>query len=335
MSKVKIAIIGLGGVGQVIHLPILSKMSNVEISAIAEINKSRLESVAEKYNIIHRFTDYKEMLDKVHIDAVIIATPTSTHKDIAIDCLKAHKDILVEKPVARTYKEAKAIFDAAQNNKRNIMVGMNLRFRPDAMLLKSLINSGEIGDPFYIRCGWMRKQSSSSNWINKKEESGGGVIIDLGILLLDMSLWLFDYPPVDTVSTQNFYHDSKTVEDSSISFIRNSDSSIINLETSWTAHSEIESFYLSVFGTKGSARLNPFKIYKRVEDQFVDLTPSLHDNPQNLFKKSYTNELKHFIGAVRGLHPFSSTGENALSRMKVIEAMYKSAQKNSEIKIKI
>ncbi len=67
------------------------------------------------------------------------------------------------------------------------MVGMNLRYRPDAMLLRSLLSSGEIGDPFYVKCGWIRRQSSSEKWFTKKEESGGGVIIDLGILLFDLS----------------------------------------------------------------------------------------------------------------------------------------------------
>ncbi len=70
------------------------------------------------------------------------------------------------------------------------MVGMNLRYRPDTMLLRSFINSNEIGEPFYIKCGWIRKQSSSEKWFTKKEESGGGVIIDLGIHLLDLALWL-------------------------------------------------------------------------------------------------------------------------------------------------
>ena len=213
------------------------------------------------------------------------------------------------------------------------MVGMNLRFRPDAMLLRSLLNSGEIGDPFYVKCGWIRRQSSTQKWFTRKTESGGGVIFDLGILLLDVSLWLLDYPSVHSVSTKNFSHNTKDVEDTSMSFIKFKNSSVILLETSWSLVLDRDKFYVNVYGTKGYATLNPFRVYRKIDDQSMDLTPSHLESPLTLFKKSYLNELKSFIGAVRGLNPVFSSGEEALSRMKIIDSMYKSALWNREIKI--
>jgi predicted dehydrogenase len=201
------------------------------------------------------------------------------------------------------------------------------------MILRSLINSGEIGSPFYIKCGWIRRQSSSEKWFTKREESGGGVIIDLSILLLDLSLWLLDYPPVETVTTQSFYHNTKNVEDTSVSFLRCKNQELISLETSWSLPLEKDIFYLTVYGSKGNASLNPFRVCKKIDENFVDLTPSQVENSLTLFKKSYQNELKSFIGAVRGLNPVFSSGDEALSRMKVIDAMYESAAKKSEIKI--
>lgn len=333
MNKTKVGIIGLGGIAQLVHLPNLMKMNNVTVSSVAEVKKSRLETIADKFNISERYTDYSQLLEKSDCDAVIIATPTHTHKDIAIDCLRAKKDILVEKPLARSFEDAKPIIDTAKRNKRQIMVGMNLRFRPDAMILRSLINSGEIGEPFYIKCGWIRRQSSSEKWFTKREESGGGVIIDLSILLLDLSLWLLDYPPVETVSTQSFYHNTKNVEDTSVSFLRCKNQALISLETSWSLPLEKDIFYLTVYGSKGNASLNPFRVSKKIDENFVDLTPSQVENSLTLFKKSYQNELKSFIGAVRGLNPVFSSGDEALSRMKVIDAMYESSAKKTEIKI--
>ena len=333
MEKTKIAIIGLGGIAQLVHLPNITKLNNAVVTAVAEINKNRLNTIADKFNIAERYSDYKEVLEKSDAEAVIIATPTHTHKEVAIACLKAKKDILVEKPLARTYAEAKPIVDAAKRNKRKIMVGMNLRYRPDAMILRSVLNTKEIGEPFYIKCGWIRRQSSSQKWFTIREESGGGVIIDLSILLLDLALWLLDYPPVDTVSTHSFYQNTKSVEDTSISFLRCKNSAIITIETSWSLPLEKDLFYLNVYGTKGSAFLNPFRIKKKIEDQFIDLTPSQTESPLNLFRKSYLNELKSFIGAVRGLNPVFSSGDEALSRMKVVDAMYQSAAKKLEIKI--
>jgi predicted dehydrogenase len=332
MDKTKIGVIGLGGIAQLEHLPNLAKINNATVSAVAEINKSRLNTIADKFNIKERYTDYKELLENSDVDAIIVATPTHTHKEVAIACLKAKKDVLIEKPLARTYAEAKPIIDAAKRHKKKIMVGMNLRYRPDAMILRSILNAGELGEPYYVKCGWVRRQSSSQKWFTKREESGGGVIIDLGISLLDLALWLLSYPPVESVSAQCFYHNTKNVEDSSISFLR-CKNSIINIETSWSLPVEKDIFYLYVYGTKGYASLNPFRIYKKIEEQFIDLTPSHTESTFAAFKKSFMNELKSFIGAVRGLNPVFSSGDEALSRMKVIDAVYQSARQRTEIKI--
>ena len=334
MENIKVAVIGLGGIAQLVHLPNLIKTNNVSITAVAEINKSRLNTSADKFNIAERYTSYEELLEKSDCDAVIVATPTSTHKDITIAVLQAKKDVLVEKPLARTYDEAKPIVEAARKHKRKIMVGMNLRYRPDAMILRSLIRNNEIGTPLYVKCGWFRSQSSKGKWFTRREESGGGVIIDLGILLLDLSLWLLNYPPVETVSAQRYFQNTKNVEDTAVSFIRCEDSSIITMETSWSLPVEKDMLYLNIFGTKGTASLNPFRVFKRVEDQLIDLTPAGSESAMSLLRKSYLNELKSFIGAVRGLNPVFSSGEEALSRMKVVEAMYRSASEKQEIKIK-
>ncbi len=332
MEKAKIGVIGLGGVAQIEHLPNLRKINNAEIAAVAEIKQSSLTAVADKFGIKDRYKDYREMLEKTELDAVIISTPTSTHKDIAMDCINAGKDILIEKPLARSYAEAKLIVDAAKDGKCNLMVGMNLRFRPDTMLLRSLINSGEIGIPYYAKAGWIRQQSSGEKWFTKKEESGGGVIIDLGLHLIDLSFWLLGYPEVDSISTKNFYHNTKSVEDTSVSFIKCKNSSVISLEASWSLPVEKDYFYLNIYGTKGSYSSTPFRLYKKMEENYMDLTPSQSDNPAVLFKKSYMNELKSFIGAVKGLNPVFSPGEESMERMKIIEAMYKSALENVEVK---
>lgn len=335
MGKVKLGVIGLGSVAQLIHLPNIIKLENATLTAVAEIKKNRLNLIADKFEVDKRYTDYHKMLEDVDIDAVIIATPTHTHKDIAIDCLTAGKDVLVEKPLARSYLEAKEIVDVAKKYKRKLMVGMNLRYRPDTMLLRSIVNSSEIGEPFYVKCGWIRSQSSEEKWFTKKEEAGGGVIIDLGIHLLDLALWLMSFPQINSVSCKNYYHFTKNVEDTSIGFIKFKDGSLINIEVSWSLVAGKDNFYLNVYGTKGSATLNPLTVVKKIGGQIVDMSPSQSDNPTTLFKKSYLNELKSFIGAVKNLNPVLSPGEEALKRMKIIEAMYNSSNKDKEIEVEV
>ncbi len=333
MEKTKVAVIGLGGIAQLVHLPILSKLMNVQISAIVDRNKNQLNSVGDKFKIEKRYTDHKEMLDKEEIEAVIIATPTNTHLEIALDCLKANKHILIEKPIARNVSEAKQINAASKKYKKQVMVGMNLRYRPDAMLMKSLVISGELGDIFYIRCGWLRKQSSEQKWFINKSQSGGGVIIDLGILILDLALWILNDKKMKSVSVQKFNHNTKDVEDSAIGFVRFDDDRVISFEVSWGLHSEWDKFHLAAFGTEGTAHLNPLRAYKRMESSHIDYTVASQANQTNLFKKSYENELKHFIGVVRENTPVISTGDDAVTLMKLLEALYKSAKHKKEINL--
>lgn len=333
MEKTRIAVVGLGSVAQLVHIPNLLKIKNAELTAVAEINRNRLKTVAEKFGVKKTYTNYSDILQNNDADAVIIATPTHLHKQMAIDCLNAGKDILVEKPLARNSEEGKEIIECARKNNRKLMVGMNLRYRPDSMLIRSLIDAGEIGEPFYIKCGWIRKQSSSEKWFNKREEAGGGVILDLGINLIDLALWLADYPKVLSVTTKNYHHHSRNLEDTSVSLIRCEKNILINVEASWTLAEEKDTFYANIYGTKGSVGASPFKLIKVLEDEQIDLASTFVDSPTEAFKKSYLNELKSFVGAIRGLNPVFSSGEEALQLIAVAEAMYKSAEIDQEIKI--
>jgi predicted dehydrogenase len=331
MSKIKFGIIGLGGISQLIHLPDLFKNKEVEIAAIADINKNALDEVSAKFKVEKSFTDYKKMLEQVEIDAVIIATPTKTHHQISMDCLAAGKHILVEKPLARTQSESAEIAEKAKENNLLAMVGMNMRYRPDIMLLKSLISSGELGQPFFIKCSWFKSQSSSAKWFTKKDEAGGGVTYDLGIVLLDIALWLFDFPEIRSVSTQNFSKNTKTIEDSSISFIRAHPNSLIYLESSWAISVEKDSFNMEVYCSKGNALINPLRVIKTIDRQIVELKPMLNENRRIQFEKSYQNELNHFIGAIKGHNPILSSAEDSVARLKIIESMYLSAKTNQEV----
>lgn len=334
MEKTRIGIIGLGGIAQLVHLPLLSKLPNVEVVGAAEINKNRLKIVGEKFQIKNCYTDYHEMINNCKMDAVIIATPTNTHTEIALECIDNKKHVLIEKPAARTLKETKEIYSAALKNEIMAMVGMNLRFRPDAMLMKSLVNSGELGELFYIKCGWLRKQSSEQKWFINKSQSGGGVIIDLGILILDLAIWMFGDVKPKSVTVQKFKHNTKEVEDSAVGIIKFENEKVIMFEVSWGLHSEDDSFKLTAYGTKGTAKLNPLRAYRRLATTTIDYTPAKTTNTNNLFRKSYENELKHFIAAIRqDEHVVISSVKEAVDRMKLLEAIYKSADSQKEIKV--
>jgi len=328
-------VVGLGGIAQVMHIPILKKFDNVEITAVCDIEKGKAKSVAERENIKHYYASIAEML-KQHEDivAVDICTPTHTHREVAIAALEAGKDVLVERPIARRYAEAEDIVRCAKERKKKLMVGMNNRFRPDAMILKSFIEGGELGDIFYVKAGWLQKQTNTEKWRTQKEKAGGGVFIDRGIVMLDLALWLMGFPEPAGLMASMYSHKTKSVEDSSAVFIRMKNGATLTIEVSWTMLLDKDFLYCNLFGTKGSALINPLRIHKEMHGNLVNVTPTKMERPENMYKRSYEYELKHFIGAVHGLNPIISTGDEALQRMKLVEAIYESVEKGKEIEFK-
>jgi len=331
MDTVRVGIIGLGAISQLMHLPLLSKFDNVKLTAICDSDYNKARFLGEKYRVPNIFRDYQDLLALEEIDAVIIATPTNMHHDIAIAAIHAKKHCLVEKPLARTAEEAKSIVRELENTDVKLMVGMNQRFRPDAIVLKSFIHGGEIGDVFYIKAGWLQKHMTDSSWKMRKEISGGGVFLDLGVLLLDLSLWLLDFPKALSVSAMHFDNTKNGVEDFSTVSIKLDTGMAMTIETGWNFDVDRDLLYCNVYGNEGLARVNPLKFNKKIQGNLVNVTPEKIGSHEDIFKRSYYNELKHFIGAVTGLTPLASTGKEAIEKMRIVDAIYESARLNREI----
>jgi len=335
MAKVRIGIVGLGGIAQVVHLPTLSKMEDVEIAAVCDSEISKSKNIAGKYGVKKYYRDVDRMLEEnPEISAVIIATQTNTHKDVAKVCLEADKDILIEKPIARNLKEAKSIVDTAKKRNKKLMVAMNNRFRNDMMLQRTFVKAREIGELFYVKTGWIKPQSSDQKWMIQRDKSGGGVFLDNGIVMLDLGLWILGYPEIRSVSATNYFHNTNSVEDSSIAVIKFKNKSVLTIEVSWSLLRDGDLFYCNVYGKEGSSSINPFKIFKRMDGNLYNITPKKMTLPSNIYKKSYEYELRHFINAVKGEQNLISGGEEALKVMEVVDAVYNSAKRDREIVFK-
>lgn len=331
MPKTKVSLVGLGGIAQIAHLPLLSKMEDVELVSVCDIEKSKAKSIAQKYNIPHYFYNYDDMLKNSDTECMIVTAPTNFHKELSIKAFDYGLHVLVEKPLARYAEEGNDITEAAKKSGKKLMIGMNNRFRPDFMMQESFISARELGDIFYIKTGFLKKRSTSENWSVKKEEAGGGVFMDLGIVILDVALWLLKYPQVRSVNAVNYYHVFKSVEDSSFVMLKFDNGATVSLEASWSLHREEDLFYCNVYGTEGSSSINPLKIFKRMHGTLMNVTPLKIEKPANIFKRSYEYELKHFISAIQNDKEIISGGEEALTRLKITDAVYKSAKSGKEV----
>jgi predicted dehydrogenase len=331
MEKTKLVMVGLGGIAQVVHLPILSKMENIEIAGLCDTEKGKAKSVASIYNVKNFYTNYDELLANTKADCCIVCSPNHLHKEHAVKAIEKGMHVLVEKPLAVNYNEAKEIVETAQRHNKKLMVGMNFRFRPDIMMQESFISANELGEIFYVKAGFLKKRSTGEKWSTKKEEAGGGVFMDLGVVMLDTALWLMKFPKVKSVTAVNYSQNTTEVEDSSFAMIKFENNSTLSLESSWALHREDDLFYCNVYGTEGSSQINPLKIYKRMHGTLVNVTPLKMEKPANMFKRTYEYELAHFVKSIQENVNLLSSGIEALDRMQIVDAVYKSAKTGKEV----
>lgn len=330
MKKLGVGIIGIGEIAQNFHLPVMAEFERAKIVALCDKIKSKAVYTAEKYGAERAVTSVEELLKIDELDAVIIASSTDAHLDIALACMEAGKHLLIERPVARTYEEAKIIADKAAESKSKVMVGMNQRFRFDAKMVKNYVHMNEIGKVFYIKTGWLQHKSSQE-WRKRFDKAGGGVLIDLGISLIDSMMWIYDFQPVHSVRASMYHHLTENVEDVCVATIKFKNGSIANLETSWSLFGSKNRYYFNVYGSKGSISVNPLKLYREgkehMEIQNSDSTLSNY----HIYKKSFESQFKHFTNACLGFHPVISTPEEATELMRIIAALYRSEEENREI----
>lgn len=336
LDKIRIAIIGVGAVAQIVHIPSWKKMDDVELVAVYDVNKTKAKWIAEKYKIPQVFDKLDDLLKSDEIDAVDVCTPTQSHMPLAIAALSSSKHVLVEKPLARNYSESKKMVEAARKNERQLMVAMNVRFRPDAMILQSFMRGGELGEIFYTKAGWLRRKEKMINksWLLDKEVAGGGVFMDLGTQMLDVGLLLMGNVPAESVKATTYTKMTRLeVEDSAAAFVQLTNGATLTVEVSWTLLSERDFFYTNLFGVRGGALLNPLRIHKELHGNLVNVTPDKVYSQRNLYQKSYQNELHHFVNSLKNGVDVSCSGEEILGRMRIVDAVYESAKSGREIRL--
>ncbi len=343
-DKVKVGVIGLG-MGK-FHIRNYKASPNAELVAICDLNVERLNSMKEQENIPLAFTDYRDMLLSDDIQGVSIAVPNFLHKGIAIDAMKAGKHVLCEKPMAMNVQEAQEMVDVAKATGVKFMMHFNSRFVSDVRFLKKRIEAGDLGEIYYAKAGWLRRRGipRGTGWFADKAKAGGGPLIDLGVHVLDLSLWLMGNPKVVSVSGSTYSQlgneltkDSDRifdVEDLASAFLRLDNGATLLLETSWAQNivGKKSDRYIELYGYKGGARWggdDPIPL-QMVEDRCGDISEL---KPVQLSEDYLETPQHHFVSCILEDKEPMATAEHGLEVMKVLDAIYLSAKKGEEIRV--
>ncbi len=344
MSEIRLGIIGGGAVAQVIHLPLLKKISGVNVVALSELDNQRLQILGRQHSIPKLYPTTDELLEDPEVDAVDICTSTDSHFEIALKAINAGKNVLVEKPPTTNHSECEILAKTAEEKGKVVLAAMNNRFRADFMMLKSYIVDKQLGDIFYINAAWHKREPSTKMHLESRSQTRRGVMLDLGIVLIDLALWLLNFPKISNVNAAFFSQKSKTnprrergffgkVEDTALVTMRTKGGAMIRLDASWGLQQPEETFRFEIYGTDGTATLSPLILHHRVKDELVSLTPIQNSKFENVFKRSYETELANFVRYLMGVKLDMPTIAQMCQVMKVVDTSYSSAKRKIAVKM--
>ncbi len=274
MEKLRIGIVGCGGIANGKHLPALSRQSDrAELVAFCDLIPERAEKAAKEYGIpgAKVMTDYHEMMEDKTIDVVHVCTPNRSHCEISVAALEAGKHVMCEKPMAKTVADAQKMLDAAKKSGKKLTIGYQNRFRTDSQLMKRYVERGDLGEIYFSKAHAIRRRAVPTWGVFLNEyEQGGGPLIDIGTHALDLTLWMMDnYKPKAVLGTAfkklgnqtetgNAWGDwdpaKFTVEDSAFGMVTMENGATIMLESSWALNTlDVREAQTTLCGTLGGA----------------------------------------------------------------------------------
>ena len=364
---IKVGIIGAGVIGKKRAESINSGSTDSEIIAVCDVNISKAKGLAgnHRYSI---YQDWRAIIDNKEINAAVISTQNKYLKQISLGAFEKSKHVLCEKPLGRNAKEAREIYLKAKEKKLILKTGFNHRHHPAIMKAKSLVDEGEIGEIYYIRCiyGHGGRPGYEKEWRASKDLCGGGELLDQGVHVVDLFRWFLGEFEEVYGRINTFYWDME-VEDNAFAMFKTSKGQIAMMHTSWTQWKnkflfEVfgEKGYLIVDGLGGSYGTEKLKVGKR-KTGIANRNSDIENREQTGRKRktengnriqylggvpdeeviefpgpdiSWAEEWKEFVSAIRENREPLGSGYDGLMANKMIEAVYRSARLNKPVKLK-
>jgi len=366
-KKLRIGIIGTGGIAHS-HMKTYLKQPDVEVVAGADLVPGKAREFFDKYESkALDFVDYKEMLDTVELDAVSVCTYNCTHAECTIYALEKGLHVLLEKPMTVTLDEAIEICKAEKKSGKIVSVGFQPRFDLNMQMIKKIVQSGELGDIYYIQTGGGRRHGIPVGWSTtfiEEDKAGLGALGDIGCYSLDLVLNAIGYPKPLTVTGTSTGHFGKTVEayadqtperaelaaklfgvdDFASAYIRLEGGIILDFRIAWYMHLDTPGDTI-IMGTKGSLRVpstdcwngsfwHPLRIYHDVAGKPVcteiPLIKAGPEEPDLWYKK-----IRSFLDAILtgGKAPVPTS--EIIYNQAILDGINRSSQLGKEIEIEI
>ncbi len=343
----RVGVIGTG-MGR-LHLDAYGKAPDVELAALCDLNEQEAREIAGKFGVKEVYTDYKQMLEREGLDVVSVAVPNDLHAAMTVEALRAGAHVLCEKPMATNVKDASGMVEEARRQKKLLMVHMNQRFAKESRVLHEYASGGDLGEIYHGKASWLRRRGTPvldfpqdgtmgrGDWFVQKKHAGGGALMDIGVHLYDICWWLMGCPTPAAVRGQTYFKLRKEefkklgipadVDEFATAFVTFENKATMHLEVSWSLNAE-PGRAVQVFGTRGGASTNPFKIIAASHDRAADIVPEVGRT------EVFETAQEHFVSCIRDPSKrLIASGEEGLEVIRVLEAIQKSSKRGKEVRI--
>ncbi|HEY65597.1 MAG TPA: Gfo/Idh/MocA family oxidoreductase [Caldilineae bacterium] len=349
-ETLKVGIIGVGGIARS-HMPGWQASEHAEVVAGCDINEEILQKWGQANGITRLTTDPEDLFRDPDIDIIDICTPNMYHASLAIAALEAGKHVLCEKPLAPTPQEIREIIAARDRSGKLLMTAQHFRFMGTSRALKAEIDTGVLGDVYHARC-WMLRRAALPTRLSfvMKQHSGGGPCIDIGVHILDLTLWLMGHPKPVAVTgvarnelarhqgafsswTMQPVPEEMDVEDFAAAFVRFENGATLILEVSWMLHHNTPTAdrQIWLYGTEGGAHWPSCEIMRTNYETKQLYTCTLQLTQDTM--EPHALECVEFARAVAEGAPSPVPPEESLSVMAILDGVYRSQREGGEVKI--
>jgi predicted dehydrogenase len=349
-QHIRIGIIGAGNIGNV-HMDTFKHLKDASIVAVTDMNLSLAEKRAKEHGIAKVHPTVDSLIADQELDAIIVAVPNQWHARYAVQAMEAGKHVLVEKPMGVHLADARAILQAQRKTGKVVMVGHQMRWEYISTQIKEHQTKGTFGHIYNAKAGWFRRKGIPGwgTWFTTKNESGGGPLIDIGVHLLDLSLYLMGNPKPVTVFGSTYaefgpkkrgigtwgtpnWDGNYDVEDLATALIKMDNGSTLSLEVSWAVNMDTDSQpFIHLMGSEAGAAINGNKGKILFEENDAAQEIELHPPSGEYMPRVELS--KHFIECIHtGKEPITSALSGFTNNL-ILEAIYESSRTGHEVKL--
>ncbi|SFC44622.1 Predicted dehydrogenase [Halobiforma haloterrestris] len=350
-GPIRTGLVGLGNIGHHHADRLIEQGADVRLAGGMDVAAETRERFAETYDVA-AYDDHRDLYDAV--DAVIITTPNRFHEEYAVDAFERGLHVLLEKPLAHSLESARRIAVAADDADGVCMVGFDKRFLNAVRLVRDRIERGEFGEVTHVEANYVRRRGvpSRGSWFTRREISGGGALIDLGVHALDLSMYLLGYPdPVDVSgvtrsefgSREEYAYlemwgddrgaDAFDVDDSASAFVRCADDRTISLEVAWATNRPATHEFV-VRGTEAAARFdlltNELSVHTASADGPDHLIDTSIDAGEN---DTHADEQAAFFEAIAAGGEAGGSVADALTVQRIVDGIYRSSETGRTVRL--